>query len=239
VLGWLCGLLLLLALALPVAAERKVAVDGPLVLKLPLFKMVVLVLPERTSSVTSPLKKEALQIGEDGPYITFTAVDPAVQPNALAVVGESGKLYFVRFEVVERGGDDVVYLTQVAPAKRAPFTTMSFLRALRAGKALPDAQPREPLLPTMADTRLAFHDPQALMVAGKHGLRVTLENTQETPVVLDIRVGVPPSGSAEASVIALASWVWPPKQTIRALAVEQDVLPPHGSTQLYVIYEER
>lgn len=234
---WMLSSVLLVGLALPAWAERKVAVDAPLLLKLPVGKLVVLVLPERTSSTTSPLPKERMQIGEDGPYVTFIVTDPTIEPNSVAVVDERSKLYYVRFEVVTKGGDDVVYVTQASPVKRAAFTATSFLRALRTGQALPDAQPREPLLPALADDRLALRDPQMVTVAGKQGLRVTLENTQDVPVALDIRVGAP--AKVDAFTVALAQWVWPPRQTIRALAVEQDLLPPHGSTQLYVIYEER
>lgn len=233
------GLLLVIVLALPASAERKVAADAPLLLRLPIGKLMVLVLPERLSSLTSPLPKERLQIGEDGPYVTFVAMDPTVEPNTIAAVGESGKLFLVRFEVVPSRGDDVVYVTQTAPLKRASWTVASFLRALRTGKEIPTAQPHASILPAMPDARLVLRDPQTVTVAGKQGLRVLLENTQDAPLTLDIRVGATRSSPLDPQTIDLGQWVWPPRQTIRALAVEQEVLPAHGTTQLYVIYEER
>jgi hypothetical protein len=233
------GALLVAWLALPAAAERKVGADVPVLLRLPVGKLMVLVLPERLSSLTSPLPKERLQIGEDGPYVTFIATDATIEPNAIAAVGESGKLYLVRFEVVPSRGDDVVYVTQSAPVKRTPWTVASFLRALRTGKDIPTAQPSPSILPTMPDTRLILRDPQTVLVAGKHGLRVLVENTQDVPLTLDIRVGASLAAPADPQTVVLGQWVWPPRQTIRALAVEQEVLAAHGTTQLYVIFEER
>ena len=220
-------------------AKRSVAVDVPLVLRLELHQVTFLALPEPFASVTSGLPKERLSVGEDGTYISFVVMDPAIPPGRLGIVGESGKLYVIRYEVVPNKSDDEVYITQSAPVKRAPFTVASFVRALRTGAAIPGAQPHAPLLPTSTDARVAVRSVETVTVDGKHGARAIVENTQDEPIQLDVRVGESPQGEQGGQVVLLRQWVWPPRQTLRALAVEQDVIPAHGSTELYLIFEER
>jgi hypothetical protein len=70
------------------------------------------------------------------------------------------------------------------------------------------------------------------------GLVVTVRNTQTVPLTLDVRVGEgrAPTG---ADVVALSTWIWPPRLTIKAVAADEERLGPDGQTRLYVVFEER
>ena len=67
---------------------------------------------------------------------------------------------------------------------------------------------------------------------------LTLRNTQQTPLTLDLRLGAPVESPREG-VILLTTWTWPPRLTIRAVAAEGGVLAPASETRVYVVYERR
>lgn len=228
-----------LALALPVQAARSVVASGPIQLRLELHQLTVVRLPEPISSATSPLDEKVMQVGEDGVYLTLIPLFPEIPPGRIAVVGMSGTLYLLRYQLVPTQGDDVVTLTQTKATKTQSLTVHTLLRLMRTGKVPPGAQEQPPLVPTPSDARVLLGDATMMQVDGKQALTLQVENTQDVPVTLDIRVGRRPETPVEETTLLLDQWAWPPGRSLRALAVEQDVLPPHARTTLYVIYEER
>lgn len=218
-------------------AVRTVTTDGLISVKLELHQVSAMVLPEEVSTITTAMPASRLEISKDGPNVGFVLLDPAMPPNRLIITGISGRIYLTRVEVVERRGDDLVYVTHRAPAKGQALTPASLLRMLRSGTGLALAKPAESLLPAPNDPRLMLHTPRSLSLGGFMATTVLIENTHDTPLVLDIRVGHP--GDADVQAVRLDTWTWPPKQTLKALAVDQDVLQPHSTTTLYLITEER
>jgi hypothetical protein len=78
---------------------------------------------------------------------------------------------------------------------------------------------------------------QAMALGQTPGLILQVRNTQPTPLALDLRIGsreTPPEG-----VVALSTWTWPPRLTIRAVAADDEVLGPEGQTHVYVVLERR
>jgi hypothetical protein len=236
---WAWLLVLVAWLAPASAADRTIPVTGQLLLRLQPFKMVVVVLPEPPSSVTSPLSPKALQIGEDGVYLTLVPLSPDIPPGDLAIVGDSGKLYMLGYHLVTERPDRVVTLAKPVPPKGTPLTTAGMLRALRTGIKIPGSTAREAILPALPDPRVALQGATSLALGKTITLTATLVNTQEAPLALDIRVGEPLAPAPDPFTVYLEQWIWPPKWTVRAVAVDQDVLPPHGQTTLYVIGDER
>lgn len=230
-------LLLILLVPVPAHAARTVAVDALIVLHLELEQVTALELPEPVSTATTGLPKERLQIGEDGPYLWFIPLDATIPPGRVMVVGASGKLYMVHYKMSPKS-DDLVRLTaKPAPTPATPLTDASLLRVLRQGTKLPSAPLADPPVPNPQDPRITLQQPRAFAIGERQGLIVTVTNTQDLPLMLDIRVGE--AAASQGQTVALDQWAWPPKRTLKAVSVERDVLPPQGSTQLYVIYEER
>jgi hypothetical protein len=78
----------------------------------------------------------------------------------------------------------------------------------------------------------------ALAVGTTLGLVLTLRNTQQTPLTLDLRIGAPLESPSDG-VIPLSTWTWPPRLSIRAVAAEDEVLVPEGETRLYLLFDRR
>ena len=92
--------------------------------------------------------------------------------------------------------------------------------------------------PVLPDPRVRVTGSSALAVGTTLGLVLTLRNTQQTPLTLDLRLGAPVESPSEG-VIPLSTWTWPPRLTIRAVAAEDEVLAPASETRVYVVYERR
>jgi hypothetical protein len=197
-------------------------------------------LPEPVASVSAGVAPERFSLDYDGPYLFLLPLDPTVA-GRLFVVGQSGKLYTITFKVAAPA-DDVVHLTAAASAppqvKAQPFTVSLLLRALRTGTLLPGQQVGDGPLPAPHDPRISLTDATTVTLGAMRGLVVTLRNTQTTPLALDVRIGETRTGPGE-DVVALSTWTWPPRLTIKAVAAEDERLGPEGQTRLYVVYEER
>ena len=230
---------LVLGLASPAWAVRAVSADHPIAVKLEPSQPTAIAFPEPVASISVGVEGERFSADQDGPYLFLLPRDPTVT-GRLFVVGQSGKLYVVTFKVATPA-DDVVYLTaapgnpQVTPQ---PFTVASLLRALRTGTSLPGQQVHDGPLPAPNDPRVSLTDATTVTRGGMRGLVLTVRNTQTIPLTLDVRVGEGRAPTGE-DVVALSTWIWPPRLTIKAVAVDDERLGPDGQTRLYVVFEER
>src|SRR5205807_8448005 len=150
-----------------------------------------------------------------------------------------GTLYTVLFKVAKHA-DEVVHLT-TAPttpvATPQPFAVASVLRALRTQTVLPGQHAADLPPPALPDTRVTITDSQVLALGQTLGLVLRLRSTQVTPLALDLRIGsgeTPPEG-----VVALSTWTWPPRLTIRAVAADDEVRSEEGQTRVYIVLERR
>src|SRR5262249_55762795 len=121
---------------------------------------------------------------------------------------------------------------------RQPVSVATLLRALRTGTTVPGQQAIELPPPVLPDSRVRVTGSSALALGPTLGLVLTLRNTQPAPLTLDLRLGAPLE-SPSPGVIALSTWTWPPRLTIRAVAAEDEVLGPEGETRLYVVLDRR
>ena len=233
--------LVLLSWAGIASAARTVTSEGLITVKLELGQATAMVFPEEVSTVTTPMAEKALQITKDNVYVGFVAVIPDLPPNRNIVVGLSGRVYLVMVELAQPGkrGDDLVYVTHKAPAQADILSPVSVLRILRGPKGPGPSQPLTLPVPTLPETerRVALSKPHQYTMGPYQALVLTIVNTQDVRLQIDVRVGEP---SPETPLtVPLQSWVWPPGRRFSAVAVEEDVLAPHGSTTLYAIFEDR
>jgi hypothetical protein len=220
-----------------------------IVLKLELHQVTAMVFPEEVSTITIALPKERVNVDKDGPYVGFFALDATVEPHRFFVVGVSGRIYMVKLQLVTSGGDDQIFVTHKPPAaKGLPLTPAGVIRALQSGKGREQWSPAEFPLPTIPDPRVALVDPQRYTLGPYQALVVTVVNQQDETVYLDERVGHPEGAAPpDLPLIRLDTWIWPPKRTLKALALTRElvvleqvvVLPPRGRLTLYVVFEER
>jgi hypothetical protein len=233
--------LLILSLASPVLAARSLPADRPIAVKLEPSQPTAIALPEPVASVSVGLAPERISLDYDGPYLFLLPLDPAIA-GRLFVVGQSGTLYVVTFKVAVPA-DDVVHVTATLAgathsAPPRPLSVATLLRALRTGTPVPGHQAIDLPPPVLPDARLRVTGSSSFAVGTTLGLMLTIRNTQPAPLTLDLRLGVPGAAPSD-QVIALSTWAWPPHLTIRAVAAEEDVLPPAGETRVYVVYERR
>lgn len=227
VLGW----------ASVVTAARTVYSEGLITIKLELGQPTAMVFPEEISTLTTAMPKERLQISTDAAYAGFVLVDPELPRNRQIVTGISGRVYLVYVEVAKAGqaGDDLVYVTHKAPVQAEQLTPLSVLRTLRSAKGPGPAQPTTLPLPAPQDPRIVLTTPQQYTVGPYQALVLTVENTQDLPLALDERVGQ--EGTDIPQTVRLTTWAWPPGRLLKAVAVEQPLLAPHGATTLYLVFE--
>jgi hypothetical protein len=233
------------AVAAPKTHQRRVLTEGQMiVLRLPVRQAVFLTMPEPISSVNTVLPAERLMIGEDSPHLTFGLLDPTLTDGRVSVVGTSGVQTIVYFEQVAetaKGDVEVVVTRGAPPVPTKPLDAFALLRALRqpGPPAVPGVQPAPPALPTILDPRVTLNAPEMFTVQQFKGLRVAVANTQETPLTLHWHLGEPLTPPIAPDVVPLGQWVWPSQYQIAVLAVDQAVIPAHGQTTLYLVYEER
>jgi hypothetical protein len=234
-------LVLSLALVRTTQAARSLPADHPVAVRLETSQPTAVALPEPVASVSVGLAPERFSLDYDGSYLFLLPLDPEIA-GRLFVVGQSGKLYVITFKV-GTPADDVVHVTATTPDAKAgskpqPLTVHSFLRALRTGTAFPEHHPADVPPPALGDTRLSLVEAQAVAHGAIIGLTLRLRNTQPTPLTLDVRVGLE-QGPAPDGVVRLSTWTWPPKMTMRAIAVEDEVVGPAGETRVWAILERR
>ena len=233
-------LLLSFCLASPALAVRALPADRPIAVKLEPSQPTAIALPEPVASVSVGLAPERISLDYDGPYLFLLPLDPAIV-GRLFVVGQSGTLYIVTFKVAAPADDVVHVMATPAGAARSappPVSIATLLRALRTGTAVPGQQTVDLPPPVLPDTRVRVTGSSALAVGTTLGLVLTLRNTQQTPLTLDLRLGAPVEPPGDG-VIPLSTWTWPPRLTIRAVAAEDEVLAPARETRVYVVYERR
>ena len=232
--------LLALCLTRPALAARSLSADRPIAVKLETSQPTAIALPEPVASVSVGLAPDRVSLDYDGPYLFLLPLDPAIV-GRLFVVGQSGTLYVVTFKVTAPA-DDVVHVlaTPTDPARgpQPPVSVAMLLRALRSGTTVPGQRAIDLPPPALPDTRVRVTGSSALAVGTTLGLVLTLRNTQQTPLTLDLRLGVPVESSREG-VIPLSTWTWPPRLTIRAVAAEDEVLAPASETRLYLLFKRR
>jgi hypothetical protein len=227
------------SLPCPTMAARSLSADQTITIRLEPSQPTAIALPEPVASVSVGMAPDKFSLDYDGPYLFLLPLDPTIT-GRLFVVGQSGKLYTITFKVTTPA-DDVVHITATpagATAKTQPFSVASFLRALRTGAPIPGQQAVDVPSPSLPDTRLTLLDATALAVGSMVGLTLTVRNTQATPLTLDLRIGAPSEGAAE-SMVALSTWTWPPRMTIKAVAADAEMVPSDGQSRLFVIFEKR
>ena len=187
--------------ARPVLAARSLPADRPIAVKLETSQPTAIALPEPVASVSVGLAPDRMSLDYDGPYLFLLPLDPAIT-GRLFVVGQSGTLYVVTFKV-GTPADDVVHVTRrrgVQPSARPPpVSVATLLRALRTGTAVPGQQAIDLPPPVLPDPRVRVTGSSALAVGTTLGLVLTLRNTQQTPLTLDLRLGAPVEPPATAS----------------------------------------
>jgi hypothetical protein len=222
-------------------AARTVSQDHPLQVRLELQQMTTIVFPEPIASIAVAIEKEQGSIHSDGPYLFLLLIDPTLQSRCF-VIGTSGKLYLVHFKA-GTPPDDIIYLTAPpaaqggTPGKATPLTTATMLRALRTGTSLPGQAPTEISAPTIPDARLTLISAQAVTWGGTIGLSMTLQNTSQAAVSLDLRWGT--HSGVPDNTSSVSTWTFAPRLTIKAVAAEDEVLGPDGQTRVYVLLERR
>jgi hypothetical protein len=234
---WVLGSLLVLLLPSWGHAARTLTTDQRLELRLKPEKPTTMVLPEPISQVFHGQDEKYFKVNKDGPFLVIVVGDPAVDTE-IHVVSAHGKLYVVHVKVAVPP-DDVVYVTTPAPQARAvPFDAFALLRALRTGGRVPSPQAVDVPLPQVTPALVTIESSQAVQVGTLLGVTLTLRNPQPVPLAIDIRVGesAPPEGS---QTVALTTWTWPPRLTVKALHSDSDLLAPGGVGQVYVIFERR
>jgi hypothetical protein len=220
-------------------AARSLSADHPLAVKLEPSQPTAVAFPEPVASVSVGLAPERVSLDYDGPYLFLLPLDPSVT-GRIFVVGQSGKLYPLTFQVAHPA-DDVVHVTATAPPTPPPLaqpvTPTMLLRALRTGTVIPGQHEADVSPPGMADPRVTVLGMTAHTVDGMVALVLSLQNTQPTPLTLDLRVDVP--APPQDGLVALRTWTWPPRLQVRAVAADEEVLAPGGQTRVYVLLGRR
>ena len=234
-------LLLSLSLASPVLAARSLPADRPIAVKLEPSQPTAIALPEPVASVSVGVGPDRVSLDYDGPYLFLLPLDPSIT-GRLFVVGQSGTLYVVTFKVAVPD-DDVVHVTATPGGATQrpsppPVSVATLLRALRTGTTMPGQQAIDLPPPTLPDTRVRVTGSSALAMGTTLGLVLTLRNTQQTPLTLDLRLDMPIESPSEG-VIPLSTWTWPPRLTIRAVAAEDEVVAPASETRVYLLFDRR
>lgn len=245
------GLCCLVCLAAPVAAQRTVSTDKPIAVCLevgqpsslafhePIEKVQTMRFGEHGTSGEVTAAQRPLSVEWYGPYCYLT-LNLETYAGRMFVLGKSGKQYVVTFKACPRA-DIVVHVVPSKPIQPTvaptPVGVPSILRALWTQQPLPGQQDSDVSLPAMPDTRLALVASHAVQVAGYLGVVLHVRNTSEGPLALDLRTDG--STAAPESTIALATWVWPPRLTVHALAADQELLEPGQGTRILVVLERR
>jgi hypothetical protein len=237
------ALAMLLALPGVTMAARTVTLShDPILIRLEVSQPTAVVFPEAVAAVPTGADPARLSLDYDGPYLFLQAREPDVQ-GRLFVVGASGRLYGIRFTVA-RPADDMVSITpspaaSPASAPRRAVQPLDLLKALRFGTPLPGVTTTT-LPPVQSpDARLQVRGQQALALDAHLGVVLTVTNVHAEPVALDLRVGLPATAPVPATVVSLEAWSLPPGLVLKAIAADDELLGPQGTTRLYWLLERR
>lgn len=230
---------LLLLLSSPAYAERSLTADKAIHVRLEVLQITAVVFPEPIESVPIGVNAKGWDLDYTGPYLLIMPLQEGVTGGRLFVIGaDSGKMYSVNFSVATPS-DDIVYITVPTPGQKLPpFSVPSYLRALKAGTSVPGMSKVDMVAPSLNDTRLALVETHATAVGSLIGMVLTVRNTQPHALVLDVRVGAQQDAPDDATV-ALSAWIWPPRMTLKALTLDNDLLPPGSQGRVYVVMEKR
>jgi hypothetical protein len=218
-------------------AARTAPTDHPVSVRLEVTQPTAIALPEPVASVSVGIAPERFSLDYDGPYLFLLPLDPTVS-GRLFIVGHSGTLYTVLFKVASPADDVVSLVSAARTSTAAPFTTASFLRALRTGTAIPGQTADDLPPPTLPDSRLTVLSTTTVRIGTQLGQVLTIKNTDLQPVALDVRIGQPDARS-EAGAVAMSTWTFPPRLTIKAVATEHEQLAPGTEGRIYLIFERR
>ena len=237
----LLALALLLALPGVSRAARTVTLGtDPVLVRLEVAQPTAVVFPEAVAAVPTGADPARLSLDYDGRYLFVQAREPDVQ-GRLFVLGASGRLYALRFTVA-RPADDLVTLTTppaAAAAPHRPVQPLDLLKALRFGTPLPGVTATT-LPPVQSpDARVQVLGQQVLTLDAHLGVVLTITNVHTAPVALELRVGLVATGLLPASVIFLDAWPLPPGTVLTAIAADDELLGPQGTTRLYWLLERR
>jgi hypothetical protein len=226
--------------ALPAQAARTIAVDQPILVKLELGQPTAVVFPETIKSVALSVSAERFSLDTDGPYLFLLALDPAIRERCF-VTGHSGKLYKVAF-TVGTPADDVVHLVlekpQATHVQAQPISPPTLVQALATSTALPGQQPADLPPPAMPDPRVTLADSHAVSVGPVVGMVLGVANTTTDPVALDLRIG-DREEDIDPRTLRLATWTFPPRYSVRAVAADHALLEPGQRTNIYLVLERR
>ena len=220
-------------------AARTVSSDQPFTVRLEVLQQVSISFPEALSKVICGLPATHITMDGVGSHLILQALDPTIN-HRLFAIGQSGTLYTVLLQVKSPADDRIdVRTPEAAPgqAKAQPLTVSGFLRALKAGIPIPDSQPADVPLPTVPEASVNLSSIGAISIGTTIGLALTVHNSSPRPLRLDIRAGM--EAGVSDGVVHLSTWIWPPRLTIRAIAVDEEMLGVDGQTRLCVVLERR
>jgi len=220
------------------AARTVVVTDAPIVIKVELRQTTAIVFPEAIHFVSFGLTEQQLSPDYKGAYLFLIPLTEDAIGRVFVLGEESGTLYHLRLTQGTPGDDLVRVTTKAAQPPPVPLSLASLLRLWRTGQSIPTQIPAEIPLPSVADPRVALGEHQTVQVQQTIGLSLVLRNLTPHPLALDLRVGQEPSSTGEDRV-ALHTWTWPPRLTIKALSADPEILPPEGQTRLTILFQAR
>jgi hypothetical protein len=215
------------------AARPVVFTGDPVVVRLQPRQPTAVQFPEPIAAVPTGADPHTLSLELEGPRLFLQPLTPAVQ-GQLFVLGVSGRSYPLRF-TVGRPADTEVVVT-LPPAGTSPSTAPSRPAAEVGGATL--ASPvtvRELLVGMLRDTpppgvSVAPHTQVVLETAT---LRITTQRVYVTGS-LQGYVAEAVNRTAETLPLRLPEYYAP---GLKALSVTAEVLPPHRTTTVYLIFQ--
>ena len=181
-----------------VLAARSVARIAPITVKLETSQPGG-ALPEPVASVSVGLAPERMSLDYDGPISFCSRLIP--RSPGVCLWWASRDTLVCRDVQDRTPADDVVHVTATpagAAAHAPPVSVATLLRALRTGTVVPGQQAVDLPPPVLPDTRVRVTGSSALAVGTTLGLVLTLRNSQQTPLTLDLRLGAPVAPPARA-----------------------------------------
>jgi hypothetical protein len=238
---WVRVSLLVLLSAAPAWAARSVTLSPtqPIAVRLELNQLTMLVLPEPVDSVMVVYEPAYFMTDWKGAYLAVAPIRPEVTDGQFFVVGASGTMYHVVY-TLRAPADTLIHILAAAPpaVKAVPFSLHSWFRYLRQGQPIPGSQALDLPWPASPDPRVAVVQSAAVALGSKVGVTVVLRNTQTTPLVLDVRVGLAGDPGLPGT-LHLGDWSWPAHYTLEAIAADPEVLAPESDGRIYVVLERK
>jgi hypothetical protein len=230
---WFVGVLSSWLLPMAALADRTMVAGQLQPVRLEVNQPTAVCFPEEVASVSVGWDEATLAIKQYGPCLTLqTPYNPLA--GRLIVIGKTAQVYSLPFKV-QTPADDVVRIVLAAPAteKAVPWTPGALVRGLVTRTPLPGAKASPMPLPQWTDPRLRVLDLRVLHVGGLEGVVLTVLNPQDTPLVLDERLGeeAPPS----PEVVHLSSLRFPALYTVLRVQVSSRQLAPGMQAQIILV----